>query len=84
MSSQQASPATAGSPVKAKRTEGRLPLVALCLGFFMIMMDATVVNTALPDIGRDLMGATGSSLGRLGAGSRRQVSTLATWTLCES
>jgi DHA2 family methylenomycin A resistance protein-like MFS transporter len=54
MSSQHASPATAGSPVKARRTEGRLPLVALCLGFFMIMMDATVVNTALPDIGRDL------------------------------
>jgi DHA2 family methylenomycin A resistance protein-like MFS transporter len=28
--------------------------VALCLGFFMIMMDATVVTTALPTIGRDL------------------------------
>ncbi len=54
MSSRQASPATAGPPVTAKRTEGRLPLVALCLGFFMIMMDATVVNTALPDIGHDL------------------------------
>ena len=31
-----------------------MPLTALCLGFFMIMMDATVVNTALPDIGRSL------------------------------
>jgi DHA2 family methylenomycin A resistance protein-like MFS transporter len=30
------------------------PLVALCAGFFMIMMDATVVNTALPAIGSDL------------------------------
>ncbi|HEX3649930.1 MAG TPA: MFS transporter [Pseudonocardiaceae bacterium] len=29
-------------------------MVALCLGFFMIMMDATVVNTALPVIGREL------------------------------
>jgi DHA2 family methylenomycin A resistance protein-like MFS transporter len=28
--------------------------VALCLGFFMIMMDATVVTTALPSIGREL------------------------------
>lgn len=33
--------------------DGR-PLVALCLGFFMIMMDATVVNTALPSVGADL------------------------------
>jgi MFS transporter, DHA2 family, methylenomycin A resistance protein len=33
---------------------GAWPLVALCLGFFMIMMDATVVTTALPSIGRDL------------------------------
>lgn len=31
-----------------------VPLAALCLGFFMIMMDATVVNTALPRIGAGL------------------------------
>jgi DHA2 family methylenomycin A resistance protein-like MFS transporter len=37
----------------ADRT-GPWPLVALCLGFFMIMMDATVVTTALPTIGREL------------------------------
>ncbi len=54
MSSQQANPATADPQVTGGRTGGQLPLVALCLGFFMIMMDATVVNTALPDIGRDL------------------------------
>jgi MFS transporter, DHA2 family, methylenomycin A resistance protein len=47
---------SAPRPSAATTTEraGRLPLVALCLGFFMIMMDATVVNTALPDIGHDL------------------------------
>jgi DHA2 family methylenomycin A resistance protein-like MFS transporter len=33
---------------------GAWPLTALCLGFFMITMDATVVTTALPSIGGDL------------------------------
>lgn len=33
---------------------GSKALVALCLGYAMITMDATVVNTALPAIGRDL------------------------------
>ncbi|GAA3435983.1 MFS transporter [Kutzneria kofuensis] len=40
---------------------GRWPLVSLCLGFFMIPMDATVVATALPAIGHDL-GASPSGL----------------------
>jgi DHA2 family methylenomycin A resistance protein-like MFS transporter len=31
-----------------------LALLALCLGFFMVIMDATVVTTALPAIGRAL------------------------------
>jgi DHA2 family methylenomycin A resistance protein-like MFS transporter len=43
----------ATSQASSQRT-GLLPLVAICLGFFMIMMDVTVVNTALPDIGRSL------------------------------
>lgn len=38
----------------ATNPAGRRSMVALCLGFFMIMMDATVVNTALPSIGADL------------------------------
>jgi DHA2 family methylenomycin A resistance protein-like MFS transporter len=38
-----------------------LPLFALCLGFFMIIMDATIVNTALPNISAGL-GASVSGL----------------------
>lgn len=30
-----------------------LPLIALCLGFFMIIMDATIINPALPYIERN-------------------------------
>lgn len=37
-----------------ERRAGWLPLIAVCLGFSMIMMDMTVVNTALPDIGHGL------------------------------
>ena len=35
------------------------PLVAICLGTFMLLVDVTIVNVALPDIARDL--ATSSS-----------------------
>jgi DHA2 family methylenomycin A resistance protein-like MFS transporter len=38
---------------------GRFVLVAVCLGFFMIQVDATVVNVALPAIGRDVGGSFG-------------------------
>jgi len=37
---------------------GRLVLTAALLGFFMISLDATAVNVALPAIGRSLGGAT--------------------------
>jgi DHA2 family methylenomycin A resistance protein-like MFS transporter len=37
-----------------------LPLLAICLGYFMVILDATIVNVALPSIARDLGGGVGS------------------------
>jgi DHA2 family methylenomycin A resistance protein-like MFS transporter len=34
----------------------QLPLLAICLGYFMVILDATVVNVAVPAVGRDLGG----------------------------
>ncbi len=41
------------------RSRPRLALVALCLAFFVVQLDATVVNVALETIGRDLGGGLG-------------------------
>jgi DHA2 family methylenomycin A resistance protein-like MFS transporter len=35
-----------------------LPLLAICLGYFMVIVDATIVNVALPSIGHELGGST--------------------------
>ena len=33
-----------------------LPLLAICLGYLMVIVDATIVNVALPSVGRELGG----------------------------
>ncbi|MFB8757413.1 MFS transporter [Streptomyces nigra] len=33
---------------------GRAPLLAVCAGYFMVILDVTVINVAVPVIGRDL------------------------------
>ncbi|MEJ8652176.1 MFS transporter [Streptomyces sp. MS1.AVA.3] len=54
---------TISAPSTAQRTAHRLsplPLVAVCLGYFMVILDVTVVTVALPAIGAALhTGVTG-------------------------
>jgi MFS transporter, DHA2 family, methylenomycin A resistance protein len=46
--------------IEQQRTEAGptsgLALVVICLGYFLVIVDTTVVNVALPAIGRDLQG----------------------------
>jgi len=54
---------TAAGITSARRTYSSLgaawvPLAALCLAFFVEMVDNTLLNVALPTIGRDLGGST--------------------------
>jgi DHA2 family methylenomycin A resistance protein-like MFS transporter len=37
-----------------------LPLLAICLGYFMVILDATIVNVALPSVQRELGGGVSS------------------------
>jgi DHA2 family methylenomycin A resistance protein-like MFS transporter len=41
------------------RTTSRLALPAICLGYFMVILDATAVNLSLPALGEDLGGGVG-------------------------
>lgn len=43
---------TMGTTPRARQTS--VPLFALCLGYFVVIMDATIVTTALPVIAKDL------------------------------
>jgi DHA2 family methylenomycin A resistance protein-like MFS transporter len=45
----------AGPAAPAPRTAS-LALVVICVGYFLVILDATVVNVALPAIGRELRG----------------------------
>ncbi|MFD8600347.1 MFS transporter [Kitasatospora sp. NPDC059646] len=47
-----------GRPTDARRGNGLL-LLGLSLGYFMVMLDTTVVTVALPAIGADLTGSLG-------------------------
>jgi DHA2 family methylenomycin A resistance protein-like MFS transporter len=42
------------------RETSRLALPAICLGYFMVILDATAVNLSLPALGEDLGGGVGA------------------------
>ncbi|MBV9301470.1 MAG: MFS transporter [Acidobacteriaceae bacterium] len=51
-----------GSGTNSKRAGGLgpvWPLVAMCLGYFMVILDVMVVNVALPPLSRDLGAGVG-------------------------
>src|SRR3954468_6801186 len=52
---------TQGGPVTERRDNRWITLLVLCTGMMMVVVDATVVNVALPSIQKDL-GFTQSSL----------------------
>jgi MFS transporter, DHA2 family, methylenomycin A resistance protein len=42
------------TPSQQTRTQTTMPLLALCLGYFMTILDVTIVNVALVDIKQHL------------------------------
>jgi MFS transporter, DHA2 family, methylenomycin A resistance protein len=51
---------TSRRPVTDHAQPGWLPLIAICLGYFLVILDVTVVNVALPTMGAGLKaGVTG-------------------------
>ncbi|MFJ3791236.1 MFS transporter [Kitasatospora sp. NPDC090091] len=44
--------AAAGAPWSGWRS--RAPLLAVCAGYFMVILDVTIINVAVPAVGRDL------------------------------
>ena len=51
---------TAGADhgVDDERHTSPVALIVICVGYFLVILDATVVNVALPSMGRDLHGGT--------------------------
>jgi MFS transporter, DHA2 family, methylenomycin A resistance protein len=45
---------TMREPAAPHTKAGRLPLIAVCLGYFLVILDVTVVTVAIPAIGTDL------------------------------
>jgi MFS transporter, DHA2 family, methylenomycin A resistance protein len=39
-----------------RKQNNKIPLIALCLGFFMVIIDVNIVNVALPSMAKDLGG----------------------------
>ncbi|MEV0399363.1 MFS transporter [Actinoallomurus sp. NPDC050550] len=47
------------SDTRSRPRAGALPLLAICLGYLMVIIDATAVTLSLPALGRDLGGGMG-------------------------
>ena len=50
----------ADTTIRTRNTPSRLALPAICLGYFMVILDATAVNLSLPALGEDLGGGVGA------------------------
>ena len=50
--------ASAENGLEDERPTSPVALIVICVGYFLVILDATVVNVALPSMGRDLHGGT--------------------------